>query len=314
LAAYGTRMRPSRPALAGALAFACALDAGLASATPEAEGVDVRIECPGLDDSAQAALEARARAALALRAGRAGTMAVSCGERTATLTWSPVADRSGTRTLELAQDGLATVDALLGALDELLAEQAERTAAPVKDEDGAAPPDTVEPTTVEAASVPRFGVVAGADGELWAGRVPVALGGHAGLRARVAGSWSAWLTGGLVWGSSSPQGIHGRAVRAGLGLDDRIGEHVRLGAGAAVTVLFADGVVGGTPVSGKDWSIGATASAAYVISMGPIAICAGPEVEWLATPIAVHSPGGEVFRIPSFTGGLSLEVDGRVAQ
>jgi hypothetical protein len=298
-------VRPSWSALACTLALD-ALEPRYASASPVPEGVDVHIACDALDAGERGALEARARAALTLREQQAGALAVSCDERKATLTWSPVAGPAGTRTVQLASDGPATTDALLAALDGLI-DRPEPAAVPTTEEDAPTPDaETFSPARI---TFPRYAAVAGADGQIWTGSVPIAAGGHVGVRAPIASSWSAWLTGGLVWGTSAPESVHAKAVRAGLGVDDRIADRFRIGAGAVAMILFGDRSVGGSTASGEDWSLGGKVSAAYAVSFGHVAFSAGPEVQGLFASLEVRTRDGEVFRIPSVTAGFGIEVE-----
>ena len=293
--------------LAAVLGGACAATAARA----ESPAVELRIDCPSLDDEARTLLEARARAQLASERLPGGELVIACVGASATLAWQPVGGASRERTMVIEGEPASEVDALLAAIHALVAVQA--PAAPLPPVGAAAAPaGSTEPT--EPAPPRRepspFAVLAGVDSELWQGGIAAAGGGHAGVVFSPGRRWSLVVLAGPAWGLSSADGLHAWRLRGVARVDYALLPALRIGLGASGRILWADAVRGDVPPQRTGATAGGLLSARYVLPLGPIVLGVGPEVEALVQPISVDVAGAEVFRMPTFVVGLSVEGSG----
>jgi hypothetical protein len=307
---------PRRTAILCGLALAV-LRSGK-DAHAERASVALRIECPKLHEDERAALEARARAELVSAPPPGGDVAIACGTGLARVTWRPFGRGSRQRTVALAAtDGATRADELLAALHEILAEppdSAPPTVEPTGDRVTPAAPQALLRDVREERATWRSGVIAGIDAELWQGAIGAAVGTHFGARLSRSKMWSTVVVGALSWGLGSGQGIRAWSFGGELGVDYAPVGFLRVGVGAKVRVLVADGsgldvgpvfVEQGTQRLGT--TAGALASIRYAVAMGPLALAAGPQLELLARPVVVEVAGSEVFRMPSLIACFSVD-------
>jgi hypothetical protein len=57
------------------------------------------------------------------------------------------------------------------------------------------------------------------------------------------------------------------------------------------------------------WAGGPIASVRFAVPLGPVQLSVGPFVEWLVRPIIVQVADVEVFRMPAFLAGFSIDAD-----
>jgi hypothetical protein len=282
----------------------------------------VRIHCPELSDGELAELEARARVELAMAPFLDRDLDVDCSERRVTAVarageGAPVEQRVAD-----AVGGTALVDALLGAVHALLAQVGQGPTAEgganlaTRDPHKEAPPPGPAPTPEpelpdDVAPAPlsphvRIALTASVDAELWSGSIGPALGGHVGARVSPRPEWAAELTGGVVWGLGTAEGIEGRAFGVVLRVEYAPIAHLRLGLGADARLLVATGS-GAMPGQRSGTTLGALALARYALVLGGVEFMVGPEIDVFARPVVVQANGSEAFRLPTVVAGLSIE-------
>jgi hypothetical protein len=289
--------------LAGVLVGACAVSAAL----PAFAEVALRIDCPTLDAAANALLEARGRAELASEAS-AGSLAIDCAGASARLVWQPEDAPPRERIVALDPDPASAVDNLLDAIHALASTVSPPPPAPAPSvssfpEPSEAPPDA----PAKPRDSFRFGVLVGADSELWQGGISAALGPHAGGRMLLGRRWHVALIAGPAWGLGSTLGLRAWRLRGVARLEYAPVSQLQLGMGVSGRVLWAEATSGDIPSERTGASSGLVFSARYVLAGGPIAISAGPDFEALAHPISVDVAGAEAFRVPTFVFGLSVD-------
>ncbi len=298
LRAYYTRVVGPPCAVA---VVALLMSAGFGSAPAASPDSPVRIDCAALDRENRGALEARARAEIAVQPQPAGTMTVACSSGGADVEWTPsggYAVRKQTVSLE-GDQGLA-VDRLLDTMHAL------RFAADDAPGASAAPVPIVAGGAHRSARPFRFGVVAAARGELWQGAIPGAVDGQLGVRFATRTGWSLTAGGALGRGLGPGQGLDVQTMRASLGLGRALSARLELALGGEWRRLVASqpGALGSREQSGD--TFGAFAAIRYVVAQGPFSLAVGPDVIVLARPIAVDVLTGEVFRLPRLVIGLSV--------
>ncbi len=286
-------------------------------ATPSADAAaPLRIDCAALDRESRGALEARARAELAVAPEPAGTIVIVCDERTARVEW--LAPGAAARQRVVALDpSLPTqaVDTLLDAVHEL---RLGTNHAPKP------PPSPVAPASVPATTASdaelgitaasarrgrpvRLGIGVAARGELWRGSIPAAIEGEVDVRLSAPGGWSLTAAGTLGSGLETARSIQARTLGARIGIARTLDGKLDLAVGGAWLRLAATRSGGPAPEQQQqDGTFGAFASVRYVLARGPFSFAVGPEVTVLAAPILVDVEGGELFRIPRVLAGLSV--------
>jgi hypothetical protein len=317
--------------IAGASTALAALWAtGIGPEGPSAETTSpLRIDCPLLDKENQAALEARARAELALWPQPAGEIAIACQPHAAHVGWHAASGGSAARDIGLGADPGAAVDSLLGAVHALRAAAATWPPPPasprVASHTGAATTasnniNTVTPTlrppsppvvmdaapAEQAPSRFRLGVAAGIHGEIWEGAVAGAIEGQVGLRLDTRQRWALALTGGFGRGVEPASGIGARTMRAMLGVAHIPVRNLEIEAGVEWRVLVATRSIGGAIEQQRGSTLGVFASVRYLLARGRFAMAVGPHLGLLAGPMAVDLDGTEIFRVPRFITGLSV--------
>jgi hypothetical protein len=320
--------QPARPSLVASALSTLVL--GSAGARAGGGNVELRIDCPALDEAGLAALEARSRAEMTSARLPAGEVSIVCKGGSAALTWQRLGGKRRESDVGLGSEPSLAVDAILTALDALLFEKqgetqgpdepdAASSAGPTSTEPAAAPsavdppPPTppVEPSATRMQDglptlPPSYGVglTLGMDSELWSGGIEGGIGPRAGVRFRGPGRWSANLSGGALWGTNATQGVHSQVLRVVAGLDYDLWPHVLVGAGADARVLFAG--QGGASES-QATTAGAVVSARYLATLGAFSLSAGPQAELLVRPLIVQVGGAEIFRIPTAIASLAVE-------
>jgi hypothetical protein len=331
------RVRPGR-LLLGAVCATLVLTLGGRLARAQESDISLRFDCPVLDPANRAALEARARAELTSAPLRQGEVAIECRGDSATVAWQARGAPRHENTVRLPSDAASTVEVLLEALDALLFEKPAATTSsePAAEPAATAPaPEAAPPPTSEQKAVPPVATVApapaattpaqdtsaaasssyslaltlGGDSELWRGAIPGALGVHAGGRLQGPGAWSITLSGGVLWGIGSAQGLSSRTLRVVAGVDYLVVPHVRLGVGADGRLMTVDGDPSVAPASHDGATVGALVSARYSLSIGALDLSAGPHAEVLAYPLVAHLGNAEVFRVPTVMVGFVVDVD-----
>jgi hypothetical protein len=298
---------------ATALGSLCATVCTATTALAEPGRARLRVECAALEDEARAAVEARAEAELVSEPLPEGEVSVTCSATTATLAWAPKDGEPRERKVDLAADRATIEDAILAALHELLFEQAHppppppppvvKPVAPLEPEettDEPPPPETPAPHRVRVAGI------VGADAELWHGGISVALGAYTGIAISPWKRWTMSLVLAPEWGLGSTNGISAWGLRAFARVDYAVVSRVELGLGVSGRALWAN-ATDATTSQLVGTTAGATLSARYVLPVGPIALSAGPRLELLARPIEVDFAGSEVFRVPTFVAGVTLD-------
>jgi hypothetical protein len=302
-------MRPWLVCAGGVLAVAVArpTDARAADGLPA-----VRIHCPELSDGELAELEARARVELAMTPLVDRDLDVDCGERRVTAVARAGEGAPVERRVADAVGGTALVDALLGAVRALLAQVRLPTGDPHEEAPPPGPAPTPEPELpddVAPAPLPprlRIALTASVDAELWSGSIGQAVGGHVGARVSPRPEWAAELSGGVVWGLGTAQGIEGRAFGAVLRVEYAPIVHLRMGLGADARLVVASGS-GAMPGQRSGTTLGALALARYALLLGGVELMVGPEIDVFARPVVVQANGSEAFRLPTVVAGLSIE-------
>jgi hypothetical protein len=153
----------------------------------------------------------------------------------------------------------------------------------------------------------RVAAAIGFDSELWSGAIGLALGGHAGARMSARAAWGVEIDAGVVVGLGSPQGIGARTFRATARVDHPLLADLRIGLGVDARLLTASASNSASPGEQDGTTMGAAAFARYSPRIGRYEFSVGPEVEVLVRPVVVQSTAGEVFRLPTWIAGLSLE-------
>lgn len=307
------------------LSLGTALGAALCASPVRAQAIvpTLHVDCGELGELGRAALEARARADLASTPRSTGAVVlVTCTESSAVVAWGPAEGGPRARRLALGDDEATNTDAILDAIHGLSMETelpaaVPETPAPLAA--GAGPAPAAIPFTPAARPAPparassphppshRLGLLSGLRAELWQGDVGGALDGHVGARVPVSGDWSLFATAGFGPGVTSPQGIQAETLRAVVGVDRKLLTNVSVGIGATARVLFLQASRSAPPQSETVATVGLVASARYEIRLGAEALSVGPELDVLAQPLAVDVAGAEVFRIPLFVAGLSVD-------
>ena len=276
----------------------------------------VRLACPALDGESRASFEARARAELAAWPEPAGEISVACADGAAVITWWAADGRFRESSVPLAPDAAATVDALLAALQGLRADigaahAAERSPAPAP----ARPPVPIaEPAAapaLRATAAPnswsRLEAVVGLDGERWQGGIGGALGARLGVRLSARGRWSVTASAGVMRGATTAAGVRAETLQGALAVGYAPLQHLELGLGGELRLLS---VVPGGAAGGDehhDWTEAATATARYVLALGPVRLGVGPRVDLLAHPFIVRVGGSDLFQIPALVAGIFVE-------
>jgi hypothetical protein len=304
-----------RPGVAAVCATAGVIAAQLGALAPRRAqagmqaGATLRVNCGDLTTEGRAALEARARAELASAPLPAGEVAVTCADRAAVVTWWAADGGFREANVALVPDQALAVDALLGTIEALRAGDRPRVAVVAPPTARVEGPRAPGPARADLAppAFYRLGAVVGMEGELWQGAIGGALGARFGPRVSSPGGWSLAITGGVGWGLATTQGIRAQTLSAMLGLGYAPFRHLELGLGAEIRVLTATaaGPTGSTEL--HDTTEGALASARYVLARGPLRLAIGPQIEALAQPFLVQVSGREVFRIPTFVAGFSID-------
>jgi hypothetical protein len=121
--------------------------------------------------------------------------------------------------------------------------------------------------------------------------------------------WERWTLGATIapqWGLGSARGISAWGLRGVARVDYAILSQLALGVGVSGRSLWAsDPAAATTQLEGT--TAGALLSARYVLSIGPVAVSAGPRIEALVRPIIAELAGKEVFRVPSFVAGVTID-------
>jgi hypothetical protein len=120
--------------------------------------------------------------------------------------------------------------------------------------------------------------------------------------------WALKATAGFGLGVASARGIEASTLRAVVGVDRALLAHTSVGLGAAARALFLEADSSTHPRSRTIATVGLVAAARYELRLGPVALSAGPDLDVLAQPLATDLGGAEVFRIPRFVAGLSIDV------
>lgn len=297
---------------ATALGSLCATVCAATTSLAEPGRARLRLECAALDEEARAAVEARAEAELVSEPLPEGEVSVTCSATTATVVWAPRDGEHRERKVDLTADPATIEDAILAALHALLFEEAQPpTVAPPVVEPVAPPkPEPTAPEPLPETTAPRrmhvAGVV-GADAELWHGDISVALGVYTGIAVSPWNRWTLSLILAPEWGLGSAIGISAWGLRGFARVDYAVLSHVEIGVGVSGRSLWAN-AADATTSQLEGTTAGATLSARYVLPLGPITLSAGPRVEALARPIVVEFAESEVFRVPSFVAGVTLDV------
>jgi hypothetical protein len=279
------------------------------------EVVPLRIDCPLLDGESRAALEARARAELALSPLPAGEIAIACDLHSARVGWRAAGGGLRLREVGLTSaDGDRNVDSLLSAVHALRfgdALPAEPRLAVTVVPKGAAPP-AASAATGPAGPRPlalRLGALAGVYSELWQGSIAGVVEAQAGLRLSWRARWSLALAGGVGRGLETADGVRARTTRAMLSAAYLAGAHLELRLGAEWKSLAPAWTgAGSTPPSAA--TAAAFLSTRYVMSRDRFRVVAGPQVGLAASPITVTVADRELFSVPRFLIGVSLDVEG----
>jgi hypothetical protein len=298
-------MAPGRLGLSGA---AVAVAITLAGSAQAATGV-LDMQCPDLDPGDFAAVEAMARAELSEAHGWDLHVLIACHPAATTLRVSSREGPAVERVVPGSLDDSATLDALLAALQELIAEArlAARDALPLDPED--TPPPDPPRHLVRAGHRPdyRFALVAGLDGEMWSAPLGPAVGPRAGLRIARNYDWSVELDGGFLSGVQSTQGFGAQSVQTTLRFDFPLPYHFRIGFAGDVRVVMAASNGGASPSQEVGTTMGAILLSRYTVRVDRFEFSMGPEAELFGRPVVILTQGAEVFRLPTLTAGLSLE-------
>jgi len=199
--------------------------------------------------------------------------------------------------LRLEPDRGLAVDELLGAIHALRLESL----------GGAAAPETALRSA--ARGTYRLGAIVGIDGELWRGAIEGALGPRVGLRLAAPWRVASELLAGIAWGLNDATGLRATEFRISWTADYAPIAPLELGIGPDLVVLVANAT--GTPSSEqRGIAAGALAQARCIIGWGPLSFSAGPDLEVLAEPIVVQRANIEVFRVPNFVAGFSVNAEG----
>ena len=266
----------------------------------------LRIECPALDPEGRAALEARARAEMALSPLPAGEIAIACEIDLAHVGWRAADGGLHEREVGLGSNAAVNVDSLLGALHALrFGDSTPRPPA-------AAPPHVtvVAPTPpAPAGAGPGVGLVVALHSERWAGSLAGAIEAQLGLRLAWRERWSLVAVGGLGRGLESAEGIQVRTLRAMVSVGYVLGRpargHFDLRVGGEWHALNP-ALAGGTLSRPTAATGGLFTAPRYVFSGGRFRLAAGPYLGLAAAPIIVEVETREVFRIPRLVAGFSL--------
>ena len=315
----GARTGNVPPSLANRAAALLGVLGAAATAHAGGAGPPLRIDCPVLDLESQAALEARARAEMALTPLPAGEIAISCERHRAHVGWRAVGGGLHQREVGLGADPAVAVDSLLGAVHALRFDDAGAVAVAA-----AAPPETVvaQPSRPPASPPPRgavavtgqrvgLGVLLGLHSELWEGAMAGVIEAHLGLRVSWRGRWSLAAAGGLGQGLETAEGIRARTWRAMLSLGYLAGAHLDLRAGGEWRSI-SPALAGAVTAAPRRSTSGAFVAARYVVSDGRFRLAAGPQLDLATAPILVDLDGREVFRLPRLAVGFSLTGEGDI--
>jgi hypothetical protein len=300
------------PILAGMVALAALSTPAAITSPPDAVAVPLRIDCAVLDRESRGALEARARAEIAVSPEPAGTATVVCDARSARVEWLAAGAAARQRVVAFDPSRPAqTVDALLDAIHELrLGTDRALAPPPAPVAPGASGPTAVELGVAVAGEPPprrvRFGILAAARGQLWSGSIAGAIEGELGGRLASNGGWSLTATGTLGRGLETPQSIQASTLGARLGVGRTLDGKLELALGGAWLRLLATRSSGAPVDHLQSHTFGAFASVRYVLARGPFGFAVGPDLTALTAPVAVDVTGSELFRIPRFVAGLSV--------
>jgi hypothetical protein len=310
-----TVVSPARPVLLSTVLAIVPLIvlAGQASADPASV---VRVDCPDLDAATQALLEARTRAEIAAASRSAVEWTIRCGLQTVTVTVR--ASRAPPREQSVDLRSEADVDAVLEAIHDLSTAEPDAAPAPAPRPEAGAPRPAIasdvaaEPPKPKPALAPapsdqraRVAAVASVDAELWSGRVAGAVGASAGARVQI----GRWITTGLVEperGIQSAEGLTAWGLRGMLRVDGAPTDSVRFGLGLTGRIVWAssDALASSGP---PGTTAGIVANARFALRIGALELTFGPWVEAVVRPVVITVDGGEVFRVPTFISGLSIE-------
>ena len=291
--------------MAGFLLSADAAD----SPSTTRERAALAIDCAALDPESRGALEARARAEIALTPQPAGAVVVICRDRDAEVEWVP-AGPGPTRQRVVALEATApevAVDRLLDAVHEL---RLGGDMAPAPPSPGPALVATsVNIDDVAAAPPPRgvgLGAIAAMRGELWQGAIPGGIAAELGLRLAGRGEWSLTVAGAVGRGAETARAIRAETLGARVAVQHPIAGGLELALGGEWRRLQTTRTGAGTLEEHDGNTFGGFAALRYVVSRGHYSFAAGPDLTVLAAPIAVNVGTDELFRIPRLCAGVSV--------
>jgi hypothetical protein len=266
-------------------------------------GIEVRIDCSALDAEAKNALEARARADLQVRGVSHGRLGVTCTSRDVTLTFD--AAQRFSRSLPLTA---LSIDALLGALDDLAGDaREERSPAPADQEPAAvavrprpSPRRTSRRTLgaraavhVEAWGTSAFATGPRADVFVGIGRLDVVAGFGAGFAAGV------------------QHGLSADLVDVVLGAEFRFGpkDVLRVGAGVLGGFFHVHAPAALSPSAADRTTPGLWLGARAALPLGRVVLSLSPDLRGYLRPKTVNVDKSKVFGLPPVAPGVSIAAE-----
>jgi hypothetical protein len=297
-------------ARAGALGLVlCVLQGVRLAAAQGVEGGGARVDCPALGAEPESSLLARAQAELLVRAPT-GRLSISCRDGVATLGFAPSGGPLEATELTLPAEPRAAVDRLLEAIDARL------PALPARAPAAPAPPPPAPAVAMASAPGPRQSASArervgvelgmGAEAEAWSSAALGALGPRLAAAWAPEPLWALRLSGGPSWALRAPEGVRGLLLRL------EVGAEIRLGPGGAfriaASILGERLSVTSSDQGTEETALGGIARATLGTWLGGVRVSGGPTLGLHPGGVRVELGSRELYRIPSVTGGLILEL------
>lgn len=286
--------------------------------------VDVR--CPALSAEVDAELEARVRVDLSLRSSEGGALEIGCREREARVVWRPHGRGAFTRAVPI--DAGRLVDALLVAV----AEVAEESAVAARSESA---PEPVAPvvagavvspgnynTSGEQAATPPAAIAS------WPAAAGISIGANAAVFSNGQGAIGPNVGLLLALPSNLVAGIHGEY---GLALGGADAVRIRIWGGTVSlsqwlgdthTFEVGAGASAGAVETSASEPFGPSGQTAayfavlvrgrYALQNHSVRVALGPELRLYTAPVTVAVDGAPVWKLPSFTAALTLDMTTRL--
>jgi hypothetical protein len=307
-----------------------ALGVALSSWSATGNASELSVSCPALGEEESAALSARLHADLEVRHA-SGRMMVTCSAERLWVAWIPSAGAARQEEVLLGAAEAPTVEHAFEAADRLFSDRSLWTTEPAPApqppvaQPGPQTPPPADPATRPSPPTPstpprdapvsergpiHVGLSFGMTGELWSSEAAGAIGPRGGV---VVGPTD-WLklsaAGGLRLALRHPDDVSATAVDGRLGGDASVLDgRVWLGLGVLLSrVSVRTGADRGS-LEDSETPVAFEARALGSLGDRSIRLLAGPFIGVRPGPTVVRLDGAEVFRIPTLTAGLSVDLE-----